>query len=274
MAIGAGEELYGKPLLLQRTTWKPSRIIHLYLITSLGMTSRINCRRASLCPAGESDLGLCQLATSDSFISHFLHAQHHHYHNDQQNLLTLATLISSSIPSVPGLELLPMADAAASLKSPKPPPKPPRRPKSTEGRQVHFDAGSKTDAADAAGTESKFVNSTQFPQVGPAPSGQIQWHISANPTRSVNAPGQVFANPGHLTAAPPQNPFPPSNNPLPGITSLPHTNANPNPNPTTFIGVPPQQPLQVAMAADYQNAAPPNQGLHFQPPVPTRPLVP
>ncbi|CAM1503002.1 Fc.00g077780.m01.CDS01 [Cosmosporella sp. VM-42] len=162
--------------------------------------------------------------------------------------------------------------SAADYKAAKPPPGT-RRLKTPDGtRQVRFDNEGKTSGyikGEQQGTFNDHANKASldpFPGVGPAPGSQLHWYTSANPTQSVNCqphtPGGGFAQPqqqqGYFAAPPSPFPFPPST-----PTPLgPFGNTTPG---VTYIG---QPSVQVNMAADYQNAAPPPTGVHYQPPVP------
>ncbi|WZH42762.1 uncharacterized protein QYS62_003758 [Fusarium acuminatum] len=102
---------------------------------------------------------------------------------------------------------------------------------------------------------------TSFPALG---LGPLQWHTSANPTQSLNH--QVPAS----FISPPQQPqiFPlPQFHPTSFVNTGPANNTQ---SPITYIGIGPQNPTtnHPNIMGDYQNAAPPVQGVHFQPPVP------
>ncbi|KAM0222343.1 hypothetical protein ACHAPA_002557 [Fusarium lateritium] len=103
---------------------------------------------------------------------------------------------------------------------------------------------------------------TSFPALG---LGPLQWHTSANPTQSLSH--QV---PASFISPPPQQPqiFPlPQFHPASFINTGPTNTAQ---SPITYIGIGPQTPAinHPNIMGDYQNAAPPVQGVHFQPPVP------
>ncbi|KIL95310.1 hypothetical protein FAVG1_00046 [Fusarium avenaceum] len=103
---------------------------------------------------------------------------------------------------------------------------------------------------------------TSFPALG---LGPLQWHTSANPTQSLSH--QV---PASFISPPPQQPqiFPlPQFHPASFIKTGPANNTQ---SPITYIGIGPQTPTtnHPNIMGDYQNAAPPVQGVHFQPPVP------
>ncbi|CAJ0541735.1 Ff.00g081990.m01.CDS01 [Fusarium sp. VM40] len=103
---------------------------------------------------------------------------------------------------------------------------------------------------------------TSFPALG---LGPLQWHTSANPTQSLSH--QV---PTSFISPPPQQPqiFPlPQFHPASFINTGPTNNTQ---SPITYIGIGPQTPTtnHPNIMGDYQNAAPPVQGVHFQPPVP------
>ncbi|KAF5020092.1 hypothetical protein F66182_7888 [Fusarium sp. NRRL 66182] len=100
---------------------------------------------------------------------------------------------------------------------------------------------------------------TSFPALGPGPNSQLQWHTSANPTQSIShqVPG------GFISPTPPQQQ---QFIPITGYHPASFTNIGANnntPTPITYIGIGPHPNM-----GDYQNAAPPTHGVHFQPPVP------
>lgn len=115
---------------------------------------------------------------------------------------------------------------------------------------------------------------TNFPALGLG-ANQLQWHVSANPTQSLS-----YQLPTSFISPPPQAQqhqfFPltlPQFHPSPFIGAGPNNiTPSPTPTPITYIGVGPQSPAlnfnQASNMGDYQNAAPPVNGLHFQPPVP------
>ncbi|OBS20856.1 hypothetical protein FPOA_07196 [Fusarium poae] len=115
---------------------------------------------------------------------------------------------------------------------------------------------------------------TNFPALGLG-ANQLQWHISANPTQSLS-----HQLPATFISPPPQGQqqqffSPPQFHPASYISAGPNniiTSPTPTPNPITYIGIGPQSPVvnlnQASNMGDYQNAAPPVNGLHFQPPVP------
>ncbi|KAF5681101.1 hypothetical protein FHETE_132 [Fusarium heterosporum] len=186
-------------------------------------------------------------------------------------------------------------------------PKIPRRPKTPESRQVHFGSQTKPSASSSSNSErvtgfttanspsGGFCNNisggtapktapgtatsaptvatisapeekvntqpTSFPALG---LGPLQWHTSANPTQSLSH--QVSAN--FISPTPQQQTFsPPQFHPASFITAGPNNTAQ---SPITYIGIGPQPPIanHPSIMGDYQNAAPPTQGTHFQPPVP------
>lgn len=165
-------------------------------------------------------------------------------------------------------------------------PKTPRRLKTPGDTRVHFSSDSNNNNT---GEKSESVKQlpnpqqkqesqpTHFPQIGAAPNGgaNLQWHTSANPTLSINSVGGQPFTPGGFT---PQQQVHPaffnlsSPTPTPTPFTLNHNNypSLPQPNPITYIGLHTQPPAQgqATMAADYQNCAPPANGVHFQPPVP------
>ncbi|KAF4980885.1 hypothetical protein FZEAL_3207 [Fusarium zealandicum] len=197
-----------------------------------------------------------------------------------------------------------MASAGSSeFKSPKTP----RRPKTPDSRQVRFEPEAKnsissngnitgfTTANSPSGGFSVKINGvsrpktppaitattsseetktdsqpTSFPQLGIAPNSHLQWHTSANPTQSLSHQVPAGFVPPHyqqqqyqqqqgFISLPPQHPqqqFHPA-------SFIPHT-----PSPVTYIGIGPQPPPSNNIMGDYQNAAPPPHGVHFQPPVP------
>ncbi|KAF4341415.1 hypothetical protein FBEOM_4663 [Fusarium beomiforme] len=103
---------------------------------------------------------------------------------------------------------------------------------------------------------------SSFPALGLGPNAQPQWNISANPTQSLAH--QVPT--GFVSPTPQQQFISPQFHPAPFIH--PGQN-NITPSPITYIGIGPQSPaVNTANMGDYQNAAPPVHGLHFQPPVP------
>ncbi|KAM5345362.1 hypothetical protein ACJ41O_011224 [Fusarium nematophilum] len=125
---------------------------------------------------------------------------------------------------------------------------------------------------------------TSFPGLGIGPNSQLQWHTSANPTQSLShqVPNgfisphpqqqQQHHQPGFFALPHQQQHFHPAS----FITSPANVTAHPNthfvqpgtPTHVTYIGVGPQPPANNNTMADYQNAAPPPNGVHFQPPVP------
>ncbi|QPC78915.1 hypothetical protein HYE68_009667 [Fusarium pseudograminearum] len=117
---------------------------------------------------------------------------------------------------------------------------------------------------------------TNFPALGLG-ANQLQWHISANPTQSLS---HQLPGPVNFISPPPQAHqqhffSPPQFHPASYISAGPNNIVNPptpSPSPITYIGIGPQSPAltlnQASNMGDYQNAAPPVHGLHFQPPVP------
>ncbi|RSM06328.1 hypothetical protein CEP52_005737 [Fusarium oligoseptatum] len=184
-------------------------------------------------------------------------------------------------------------------KSPKAPPR--RPPKTPEPRQVHFETPgilkgqnitgyttanspsggfNNAAAASTAATGSSKVappktppvvtasednQPTSFPALGVAANSQLQWHTSANPTQSLRH--QLPTGPGGFISPPPQQAayFSLPQQHHPQIHPASYINAPPGThNNVTYIGVgPPNNTM-----GDYQNAAPPVNGVHFQPPVP------
>lgn len=198
-----------------------------------------------------------------------------------------------------------MAAAGPSdTKSPKAPPR--RPPKTPEARQVHFETqgilkdqgitgyttanspsgGFNTDntgsskAAAAPKTTPPVVTAsednqpTSFPALGVAANSQLQWHTSANPTQSLRH--QLPAGPGGFISPPPPQHAAAAYFSLPQQQQQHHPQIHPasfisapagTHSTVTYIGVGPQPPSANTMG-DYQNAAPPPNGVHFQPPVP------
>lgn len=184
-----------------------------------------------------------------------------------------------------------MPEAGTESKSPKTPHrlKPGQcqshQPSATTPRQVHFDTNGPS--AKANGTTSSKATPTPsdetdkntqpetHPQVGPPPSSAPgtntggPWFTSADPSRSVNLPGQ----PAIFTAGAPQQqqqhaPF------LQGYSYFPqllHQQAQATSQqsfvPVSYIGGHSQPPPGASMG-DYQNCVPPPTGINFQPPVP------
>ncbi|KAM0562479.1 hypothetical protein ACHAPJ_002169 [Fusarium lateritium] len=186
-------------------------------------------------------------------------------------------------------------------------PKIPRRPKTPESRQVHFEPQPKpssssfnnneritgfttanspsggfsaniisapktppgikittTTAATATTSAPVDTQPTNFPALGLGPNNHLQWHTSANPTQSLSH--QVPT--GFISPTPQQQQIfsHPQFHPASFINTGPN---NITPSPITYIGIGPQFPaINHASMGDYQNAAPPTQGVHFQPPVP------
>ncbi|KAM6519508.1 hypothetical protein FALCPG4_013136 [Fusarium falciforme] len=187
-----------------------------------------------------------------------------------------------------------MAAAGANdSKSPKAPPR--RPPKTPEARQVHFEtqgilkgqnitgyttasspsggfnANTATGSSKAAPktppavTASEDNQPTSFPALGVAANSQLQWHTSANPTQSLRH--QLPTGPGGFISPPPQQAayfsLPQQHHPQIHPASYINAPAGTH-NTVTYIGVgPPSNTM-----GDYQNAAPPPNGVHFQPPVP------
>ncbi|KAJ4224878.1 hypothetical protein NW759_005583 [Fusarium solani] len=188
--------------------------------------------------------------------------------------------------------------AAAGTNDSKSPKGPPRRPpKTPEPRQVHFEtqgilkgqnitgyttasspsggfnANTATGSSKAAPktppavTASEDNQPTSFPALGVAANSQLQWHTSANPTQSLRH--QLPTGPGGFISPPPQQAayfslpqqHHPQIHPASFINAPAGTGTH---NTVTYIGVgPPNNTM-----GDYQNAAPPPNGVHFQPPVP------
>ncbi|KAH7159911.1 hypothetical protein B0J13DRAFT_616707 [Dactylonectria estremocensis] len=190
------------------------------------------------------------------------------------------------MPSTPGA-------GTSEFKSPKSP----RCYKTPEIRQVHFDSednvpssytnrnttsGSKTTGFNTAhspsggfcGLNSGILKNgncdevdptpTGFPQVGQAPSNNLQWHTGLDPSQSISH--QLPRTWNYATLPQYQQPLP--QNPQVFLASPQFPPATfPQPSaPVTYIGLH-QQPQQAKMG-DYQNCAPPPPGVHFQPPVP------
>ncbi|RSL63684.1 hypothetical protein CEP53_004332 [Fusarium sp. AF-6] len=193
--------------------------------------------------------------------------------------------------------------AAAGTNDTKSPKAPPRRPpKTPEPRQVHFETpgilkgqnitgyttanspsgGFNNAAASTAATTgsskvappktppvvtaSEDNQPTSFPALGVAANSQLQWHTSANPTQSLRH--QLPTGPGGFISPPPPQQaayFSLPQQHYPQIHPASYINAPPGThNNVTYIGVgPPSNTM-----GDYQNAAPPTNGVHFQPPVP------
>ncbi|UPK95125.1 hypothetical protein LCI18_006060 [Fusarium solani-melongenae] len=188
--------------------------------------------------------------------------------------------------------------AAAGTNDTKSPKAPPRRPpKTPEPRQVHFETqgilkgqnitGYTTASSPSGGfnantaigsskaapktppavTASEDNQPTSFPALGVASNSQLQWHTSANPTQSLRH--QLPTGPGGFISPPPQQAayfsLPQQHHPQIHPTSYINAPAGPGThNTVTYIGVgPPSNTM-----GDYQNAAPPPNGVHFQPPVP------
>ncbi|KAH6890526.1 hypothetical protein B0T10DRAFT_548048 [Thelonectria olida] len=112
-----------------------------------------------------------------------------------------------------------------------------------------------------------------FPQVGLAPTNNfVQWHTAANPNLSLNhqLPTTHTYNPAATAQQHQQQILVPSQQQhfSPSATNTAplalHTQQQ-QPAAVTYIGI--QHQPRAAMG-DYQNAAPPPQGVHFQPPVP------
>ncbi|KAL6912949.1 hypothetical protein FSST1_010709 [Fusarium sambucinum] len=134
-------------------------------------------------------------------------------------------------------------------------------------------AVSSTATASTSAPEKKIeTQPTNFPALGLG-ANQLQWHISANPTQSLSQ-----QQPATFISPPPQGQqqhffSPPQFHPASYISAGPNNIiTSPTPNPITYIGIGPQSPAvnlnQASNMGDYQNAAPPVNGLHFQPPVP------
>ncbi|KAH6965327.1 hypothetical protein EDB82DRAFT_529053 [Fusarium venenatum] len=132
---------------------------------------------------------------------------------------------------------------------------------------------SSTATASTSAPEQKIeTQPTNFPALGLG-ANQLQWHISANPTQSLSQ-----QQPATFMSPPPQGQqqhffSPPQFYPASYISAGPNNIiTSPTPNPITYIGIGPQSPAvnlsQASNMGDYQNAAPPVHGLHFQPPVP------
>ncbi|KAF4468615.1 hypothetical protein FALBO_4493 [Fusarium albosuccineum] len=195
-----------------------------------------------------------------------------------------------------------MASAGSSeFKSPKAP----RRPKTPDSRQVHFEPQAKpssfsssaqnngkitgfTSANSPSGGLNVKINGitapktppsipttasaeeekpntqpTSFPALGVASNSQLQWHTSANPTQSLSyqVPSRFISPPAQQHGV-----FSFAQQPQFHPASFITASAN-NQTPITYIGIGPQPPAANTMG-DYQNAAPPPGGVHFQPPVP------
>ncbi|KAI5459851.1 hypothetical protein BGZ63DRAFT_425800 [Mariannaea sp. PMI_226] len=126
-----------------------------------------------------------------------------------------------------------------------------------------------------------------FPHVGIAPNAHLQWHTAANPSLSLGhqLPGTLtYSNTTAIPNQQQQFQFLPSlqqqqQQQQQLLSCAPATNpivfppAQQPPSSVTYIGLQ-HQPAQTQLQpqpqimGDYQNAAPPSQGVHFQPPVP------
>lgn len=109
-----------------------------------------------------------------------------------------------------------------------------------------------------------------FPALGLVPNNSVQWHTAANPNLSLSHQPSITYGPGHNAQfhplqqqqqQQPQQILVPSQHHFPSATHHQQASA------VTYIGVQPQ-PQPATVMGDYQNAAPPPQGVHFQPPVP------
>ncbi|KAJ4264931.1 hypothetical protein NW762_005174 [Fusarium torreyae] len=121
-----------------------------------------------------------------------------------------------------------------------------------------------TTAATATTSAPVDTQPTNFPALGLGPNNHLQWHTSANPTQSLSH--QVPTS--FVSPTPQQQQIfsHPQFHPASFINTGPNNIA---PSPITYIGIGPQPPAaNHANMGDYQNAAPPTQGVHFQPPVP------
>ncbi|KAJ4119957.1 hypothetical protein NW768_010547 [Fusarium equiseti] len=147
-------------------------------------------------------------------------------------------------------------------------------PKTPPGIKTTAPATSSTSASTSAPEIKVETQPTNFPALGLG-ANQLQWHYSANPTQSLG-----HQLPTSFISSPPQT-FqqqlfsPPQFHPASYISTGPNNitpSPSPTPTPITYIGVGPQSPAlnlhQSNTMGDYQNAAPPVHGLHFQPPVP------
>lgn len=125
--------------------------------------------------------------------------------------------------------------------------------------------------------EAQPVPSTNFPQVGLAPTGDSTkgtWHTFADPTRSLEQqtwhqhwPAGSNAHPFPVPPHPFQHHLPPHPSFHPNFNNPQFpTSGSPGP-PVTYIGLQ-HQPGPANMAGDYSNTAPPPTGVNFQPPVP------
>ncbi|GKU03276.1 hypothetical protein FLAG1_05712 [Fusarium langsethiae] len=133
-------------------------------------------------------------------------------------------------------------------------------------------AASTATASTSAPEQKVETQPTNFPALGLG-ANQLQWHISANPTQSLShqLPASFISPPPqahqqHFFSAP-------QFHPASFISAGPNNIVNSTtPSPITYIGIGPQSPApnlnQASNMGDYQNAAPPVHGLHFQPPVP------
>ncbi|RBR25798.1 uncharacterized protein FIESC28_01391 [Fusarium coffeatum] len=147
-------------------------------------------------------------------------------------------------------------------------------PKTPPGIKIAAPATSSTSASTSAPEKKVETQPTNFPALGLG-ANQLQWHYSANPTQSLG-----HQLPTSFISPPPQafqQQFfsPPQFHPASYINTGPNNitpSPSPTPTPITYIGVGPQSPAlnlnQANTMGDYQNAAPPVHGLHFQPPVP------
>ncbi|RGP80956.1 hypothetical protein FLONG3_882 [Fusarium longipes] len=142
-------------------------------------------------------------------------------------------------------------------------------PKTPPGIKTSAPAASTSTSAPEQKIETQPTN---FPALGLG-ANQLQWHISANPTQSLShqLPTSFISPPPqaqqqHFLSTPQFHPASFISTGLKNITS------SPTPTPITYIGIGPPSPAlnfnQVSTMGDYQNAAPPVNGLHFQPPVP------
>lgn len=147
-------------------------------------------------------------------------------------------------------------------------------PKTPPGIKTTAPATSSTSASTSAPEKKVETQPANFPALGLG-ANQLQWHYSANPTQSL-----AHQLPTSFISPPPQG-FkqqffsPPQFHPASYINTAPNNitpSPSPTPTPITYIGVGPQSPAlnlnQANTMGDYQNAAPPVHGLHFQPPVP------
>ncbi|KPM46089.1 hypothetical protein AK830_g541 [Neonectria ditissima] len=186
-------------------------------------------------------------------------------------------------------------------------PKIPHRVKTPEQRQVHFSAedgdddatlngiwggrthgittanspsggfsapisgGGKTSSGNApggilktsGGSDEVDPTPSRFPQVGAAPTSFLQLHTAADPSLSLNhQPTSTYSY------GAPQVQHQQHHQHQQFLVNSPSFTQHHPTTPITYIGVTHQPHQAAATMGDYQNAAPPVNGLHFQPPVP------